>query len=383
MHKTVVFLKFTVALLLFFSLNSPYSVSAKEMEQGEYSFDLDSLISTLPEEIVEALPEGADELSDSPEKIVELFGSQYIIDLSAGLLKSALSSAIKTFAFVAAITLISAMLSSVGNAFSPSGSGMQVWSLAGSLCIGCCAYTMIWSLLESVMTFSENISAFMRSLALAIGGVYLSAGEVGSAGVHNVWIFSAVALTEEICGKILLPVMQISFSATLASSAMSGVNISRLVQMIRNVFVSMLVFFMTVISVILAFQTVVAHSSDSLAMRSVRYAISHSVPVIGGLVSDSARTLATGFSLMKNSIGFIGIAVIIVISLYPLVSLVASKLSLQLASSFSSMISENKSTLFLDESVKMINFLIAVVILIDVAFIFCVSVFALLPASGA
>ena len=381
MRKKYGFLKIILLVVFFCFIFTTFTCSAEE--ENIYNFDIDSLIETLPNEVIDLLPEGIDELSQSPEKIVKLFGSEYILDLSAGLFKSALSSSIKTFAFVAAVILISTMLSSVGNAFLPSGTGIQVWSLAGSLCIGCCAYSMIWSHVESVIAFSENISSFMKSLALAISGVYLSGGEVGSAGTHSAWIFSAVAVTEEMCGKILLPVMQISFSATLASSTLSGVNISRLVQMIRNAFTSILVFFMTVISVILAFQTIIAHSSDTLAMRSVRYAISHSVPIIGGLVSDSARTLSTSFSLMKNSIGFIGIGVIILLSLYPLVGLIASKYSLQLASSFSSMICEDKSTLFLDESVKMINFLIAIVILLDVAFIFCMSVFALLPASGA
>lgn len=383
MRKRDVFFKRTLITIMFCLVFGSLVCSADENRAYDYKFDLDSVIETLPEEVVESLPEGMDELAGSPEKIVELFGSDYIIDLSAGLLRSAFASSVKTFAFIAAIVLISTLLSSVGNAFSPSGTGTQVWSLAGSLCIGCCAYSMIWSHVESVISFSQNISSFMKSLAVAVSGVCLSAGEVTSAGVHSVWIFSAVAVAEELCGNILLPIMQISFSAILASSTISGVNISRLVQMIRNVFTSLLVFFMTVISVILAFQTVVAHSSDSLTMRGVRYAISHSVPIIGGLVSDSARTLATSFSLMKNSIGFIGIAVIIVISLYPLVGLIASKYSLQLASSFSSMVCEDKSTVFLDESVKMINFLISIVALLDVAFIFCVSVFALLPAGGA
>ncbi len=375
--------KRAIIILIFCFAFGSFVCYAQDSEANVYDVNIDSMIEALPEEVTEALPEGMDELSGSPEKIVGLFGTEYIIDLSSGLLKSALSSALKTFAFIAAITLISTMLSSVGNAFSPAGPGVRVWSLAGSLCIGCCAYSMICSHIESVVAFAKNISTFMKSLGVVIGGVYLSGGELGSAGVHSVWIFSATSLTEELCGNILLPIMQISFSATLASSVMSGVNLSRLVQMIRNVFTSLLVFFMTVISVILAFQTVVAHSSDTLAMRGVRYAISHSVPIIGGLVSDSARTLATGFSLMKNSIGFIGIAVIIVISLYPLAGLIASKYSLQLAAAFSSMVSEDKGSVFLDESVKMINFLIAVIILLDVAFIFCVSVFALLPASGA
>lgn len=341
-----------------------------------------SFIEDLPDEIQDILPDDILEAVDSPEKALEIFGPEYIIDISSGLFKNALSSALKTFAFIASISLIMTLLSSVGSAFCSENSGIRVWNLAGTLCIGYCTYSLVWSHIESVLTFSKNISTFIKSLAVVMGGIYLSAGETGSAGVHSVWVFSITSFTEELCGNILLPIMQISFAATLSSGVISGTNISRLVQMIRNAFASLLVFFMTVISVILSFQTIIAHSSDTVAMRSIKYAISHSVPIIGGLVSDSARTLSTGLTLMKNSVGFIGIVIIILISLYPLISLTVSKYSLQLASSFSAVIYEDKANLFLDESVRMLSFLIAIVIMLDVAFIFCISLFAVMPAAA-
>ncbi|MBE6607488.1 MAG: hypothetical protein E7633_02880 [Ruminococcaceae bacterium] len=362
------------------------AVSSENFDEAYGNYDCKedyrSFIESLPEDILQFLPEGTYDVLDSPEKVTELFKAEYILNISSGLLRNALSASLKTFALVASVTLIMAVLSAVGKAFSSDGAGIKVWNLAGTLCIGFSAYSLVWSHTESVMNFAENISAFIKSLAVVIGGVYLSAGEVGSAGIHNVWVFSITSVTEELCGKLLLPIMQISFSATLMSGIVSGVNISRLVQMIRNIFTSLLVFLMTVISVILSFQTIIAHSSDTVAMRSIKYAISHSVPVIGGLVSDSARTLATGFTLMKNSIGFVGIVIIILISLGPLITLVASKYALQLASAFSSVISEDMANTFLDESVKMLNFLIAIVIMLSVVFMFCIAIFAILPASG-
>lgn len=373
---------FCIAILIIIFCIVPQSgVFAEDNDTELYDSkeEFKDFIENLPEDIKDLLPEDTYESLDSPEKIIELFRVEYVINISKGLLRSALSSSLKTFAFVASVSLIMAVLSAVGKAFSADGAGIKVWNLAGTLCIGASAYALVWSHIDSVMKFAENISAFIKSLGVVIGGVYLSAGEVGSAGVHSAWVFSITAVTEELCRSVLLPIMQISFSATLSSGIMSGVNISRLVQTVRNIFTSLLVFFMTVLSVIFSFQTVIAHSSDTLKMRGVRYAITHSVPIIGGLVSDSARTLATSFTLMKNSIGLVAVVIIIVISLYPLITLTASKYALQLASSFSSLILEERDNIFLDEAVKMLNFLIAIVIMIGITFVFCVSLFALLP----
>ena len=373
-----------VVLIIIFSLMPQSSLFAEENNTELYDVkeEFKDFIENLPEDIKNLLPEATYDSLDSPEKLIELFKAEYIINISKGLLRSVLASSLKTFAFVASISLIMAVLSSVGRAFSADGAGIKVWNLAGTLCIGASVYALVWSHIDSVMKFAENISVFIKSLGVVIGVVYLGAGEVAGAGVHSVWVFSITSVTEELCRSLLLPIMQISFSATLSSGIMSGVNISRLVQTLRNIFTSVLIFFMTVISVVFSFQSVIASSSDTLKMRGIRYAITHSVPIIGGLVSDSARTLATGFTLMKNSIGFVGIVIIIVISLYPLITLTASKYALQLASSFSALILEDRGNIFLDEAVKMLNFLIAIVIMIGITFMFCVALFALLPTGS-
>ena len=88
------------------------------------------------------------------------------------------------------------------------------------------------------------------------------------------------------------------------------------------------------------------------------------------------------FTLMKNSIGLLGVVIIIIISLYPLVTLTASKYALQLASAFSYLILDDRDNIFLDEAVRMLNFLIAIVIMIGITFMFCISLFALLPTGN-
>ena len=119
-------------------------------------------IENLPEDIKALLPDGTYESLDSPEKITKLFKVEYVINISKGLFRSALSSSLKTFAFVASVSLIMAVLSAVGKAFCADGAGIKVWNLAGTLCIGASAYALVWSHIDSVMKFAENISAFIK-----------------------------------------------------------------------------------------------------------------------------------------------------------------------------------------------------------------------------
>ncbi len=375
--------KYLLIILILCALLPTFSVKADENEDVLGAPNMSGVIEALPEEFRDILPEGSENILNSPEKIGELFSTEYVFSFSKGLFKSAFSSALKTFLIIASVSIVTAVLSLVGSSFSQDSGAMRVWSLAGALAVGSATYFLVRSQLENVVAFSKNISDFMKALSGVMAGVSLSAGEVTSSAASTLWVFSLSGTVEEISSKLLLPIMQISFSATLMTNVMQGVNISRFVQMIRNIFLSMLVFFMTVFSVILSFQSIVSHSSDTLAMRGMRYMISHSVPVIGGLVSESARTMATSISLVKDTVGFFGVFLVLLLTLYPLISLIAARYALRLAGAFSSIICEDKSTLFLDETLKMLDFLVAIVIIIALSFIFCLSLFTLLPACGA
>ena len=95
---------FCIAILIIIFCIVPQSgVFAEDNDTELYDSkeEFKDFIENLPEDIKDLLPEGTYESLDSPEKIIELFRVEYVINISKGLLRSALSSSLKTFAFVA------------------------------------------------------------------------------------------------------------------------------------------------------------------------------------------------------------------------------------------------------------------------------------------
>lgn len=84
-------------------------------------------------------------------------------------------------------------------------------------------------------------------------------------------------------------------------------------------------------SAVFAFQTILAAGADSVAARTVKFTVSSAVPVIGGVVGDTVRTVAGGLGYLKDTVGLLGIFLLVLIVLPPLVQLLLYRAALALA----------------------------------------------------
>lgn len=62
---------------------------------------------------------------------------------------------------------------------------------------------------------------------------------------------------------------------------------------------------------ILSFKTAVSSKADALGLRSARFAINTVVPLIGGTISEGLLSIQSYSSLVKSSVGVVGIIAIV------------------------------------------------------------------------
>ena len=68
------------------------------------------------------------------------------------------------------------------------------------------------------------------------------------------------------------------------------------------------------------------------AARAVKTAVSAALPVVGGIISDAAGTLAAGATLLRSAVGVLGCAVAAAVCLAPFIALGARYLMYKAAS---------------------------------------------------
>lgn len=332
--------------------------------------------SVIPDEFVNGLPDeikGYMPNTDSYDEFIKSSDTKSILSFTGEVFKAAVNKISGTVIKLVCIILVSSIAECLSKAFNQSVPEICTWIF--TLCIAVCTYTLLLELFGSVQDYFEGMNKLITVIGTAMSGIYISGGGSSSAVASAAGTAIIMTVIEKICMVYLLPILRICYAVSISSYISGAVNLKRFSAFIRKCFITVLVLLMTVVTVTLAFQTSLAASSDSVAVRSLRYVTMNTVPIVGGAVGESLRTIASGLSLTKNLCGSYGIIAVLVLALFPIVSLLITKLAFSLCEVFASVFGSYENTGIITDIISLINFMIAIVALFAVVFIIIISLF--------
>ena len=129
-------------------------------------------------------------------------------------------------------------------------------------------------------------------------------------------------------------------------------------------------------SFILATQSTLARGADSLATKTVQFAIGSMVPMAGGVISESFTTLRSGVSLLKTTAGIGGIIIILLIMLPGITPLFLYRVGLVVVSEGAKILSLNPISSMIDEMSGIVELLLGITLYTSLMFVFSVIIFA-------
>ena len=98
----------------------------------------------------------------------------------------------------------------------------------------------------------------------------------------------------------------------------------------------------------LSLKTAVASRADALGLRSVRFAINSVVPIIGSSISEGLLSIQSYSSLIKTSVGIVGIIAISAIFLPAIINITLWRLSISAANICSKVFFDSESSTVLE-----------------------------------
>ncbi len=171
-------------------------------------------------------------------------------------------------------------------------------------------------------------SAFFASLTPLLGAITL-AGGAKATGAAQAFSMGLIAEGLQLCTtRLLLPLTSLLFGLGLVGTLGDGGGAHTLCARIRHVFLWICGLVGTLLAATLGLQTVLTTSADTVAMRTVKYTVAGSLPIVGGTVSGALSTLATGLLYIKSTVGVGAVAVLLSLLLAPLVCLAAYRLAI-------------------------------------------------------
>ena len=306
--------KIITVLLLLFCLSSAFSFSSyaytdEALECGEEAEEL-------LEEFSSLIPDGSGVSLEENELLLGI-GFDGIMGAVINALRGEGSEIVKFFFTVLGFAILSVVvsLSSFNSASAERCAGVGVAVLTGAS-----IYPRLYSIFMTVGDSLESVSSFFGAALPVLTAITTASGSVKTAAVQAANMNITLGIVGTVAVKLLLPLSFALLAIALVSSFGDG-GVATVGKGIKGLFSFGLGIVTAVSSAAVALQTVIASASDSAALRAARYAASGLIPVVGSSVSSALSTLAGGFAYAKSTVGAAAIAVIVALTMTPLLSL--------------------------------------------------------------
>lgn len=267
-----------------------------------------------------------------------------IINVFKKLIHQRLKNPLKSCSLVLIFVLLSALMRNIS--IDDNANINSVYSTISSLVIGVTLLVEIGSSIE-LATASLSVAAdFIFAFIPAFCAIIASSGGIATSFVTNTTLLMLSQGISFISSNLFVPIVNSFLAISVCSGLRSELNLASFLSTLKRILISSISFISAMFVSILSIKTTVSARSDILGIRSVRFVINTVVPVIGGSISEGLLSIQGYSSLIKSSVGIVGIISVSLVFLPAIIEVIAWRITL----SFCSIASD----LFGDKSVSML-----------------------------
>ncbi len=353
---------FFAAILLAFSFFG-VRVGAEELSPPLTEGDV-------PDEAMEYLP--GELFSADADTFLELFTTKNVLKTALDIIKSVFPEAMEAFLALLGLMIISAVLAALRESVVSPGFGAFLEHVS-VLCTASASFVFMEALFAEFETFAEQVNTFMLAVIPAMSALMLSAGEVSSSLVFGGVLSGVTALLEFICTSAVLPMLKALLCVYTSAKICGACDLSSFAKLLKNVVTYTLTTMIVIMTCVLTFQSVIAKSADTAAIKGVKFVMGNTIPVVGGALADAVGTVASSLGMLKSTTGVLGAVVLCVIFAVPVLKLIVWKTVFDAASAVGSALSLKKESEFFANMSEIVAFLAGLMASIAVFFIIALT----------
>lgn len=343
-------------------------------------------VESIPDEIAKYLPrewfakEGRPDFSKIAESVADMSSFSYLLGVIGDVLSVEWGTAWRILAQTVGLLLISAVANILCRTFRSEALSHMV-SLGVSCTVFVSLVGTLYGQLQKVSVFLVRLNHLVNSLLPLMTALHVMGGNVAVAAVQHSSLMLFLSVCENVCNRTVIPMTGICLALTVASVFSPGWSLKGMTGLIKSSYTRTLGFIMMLLSFVLSTQTVLRAASDSLTARTAKFLAGHLIPVVGGALGDTLRTVASGVAFLKSTVG-IGAMIVLFLLLIPvLVSLLLTRLSFRLSLTVAEMLGCQNESKLLQELVGIYGTLVAVVSLCSVLLVIALTLFVRVSAA--
>ena len=366
---------FTALLTVFILLACAVNAAAFEADLDNLAESVsDELFSSIEKDVLSAL----NDMGINEDTLFSLnsFSLDNITAFFSDTLKDkAAECAVNVFSLLCIIMLTG----SVTSLFSGTG-GERLLSYISILIAILLSVNLIGEALTATVSVLKMCGNFMLSY-IPIYTVAISlSGNAASALTYNSMLVVLAELLSTALVKFLPELIGLLLCIIISFSLNESISISRLINAVNKTVSIVLGVSAGAFTGLLSIKNILSVSIDSVSVRSIRFLISSLIPIIGSSISEAYSSLLGSINLIKGSVAFVGIIVMLVINL----PVIAQTLVYYLSFTALSYISDSFSVMRLGDTLRGLSCVMRILMLLCVfeMFILIISTGIMLSLKG-
>lgn len=273
-------------------------------------------------------------------------GLQAILDTGSSELRGVLQKALRSGALLLTIVLLAGVAE--GMLEGSKALGLPVVPLVSALAVTAVAVIDVDSLLGLGEGTLSTMSEFANLLFPAVTALTAATGAITGAAARQlaVVLFSDVLMN--LMSGVLVPLVYAYLAASIAHAALGNDGLKRVAALLKwAVTITLTVLLMAFVGY-LTISGVIAGHTDAAAIKAAKFALSTTIPVVGGILSDAAETVLASAGVLRGTVGVYGTLAVLAMCLTPFLQLGAHYLAYKLAAALSATVADSRTAGLID-----------------------------------
>ena len=246
-----------------------------------------------------------------------------------------------TIVAVLAIIIIASIINNLRSNFGGEGVANVInliCVLSAILLLSSCivaSYNNTKNTIDYIANLVEIMSPIMLSLMVAVGGKV-------SASIYSPTVAFLTTIIINVILNVVIPLIIVSTIFSIISNFTQTIKLNKFSECANGIIKWIIGIVITIFTIFLSIQGIASATIDGVSIKAAKYAISNSVPIVGGFLRDGFDVFVAGSVLIKNSIGIASVIALLYTIISPILNMATLSILLKLAAGVGELFSEEK-----------------------------------------
>ena len=194
----------------------------------------------------------------------------------------------------------------------------------------------------------DTLFLFVQSIVPSVAATSLAVGHTAESASCGL-VFCAMQIFIHICKEVIFPLIAVITALGTVDNLGEKQYLSGVISLLKKVLSWGTGLMLTLYGGVVTLQTQTAGAFDSLAGKTVKFAVGNFVPIVGGALSESLDVVLQSTKVIKSALGVSGIVGVCFLCAGPLINLCSVAMSYKIASGIVSVTADSRVSAVINE----------------------------------